>query len=55
MAQASNTAPAGVRPTSLGSVTAESLTCWIGAELKNVSLPMRRATPTCSPKSAACC
>ena len=38
MAQASNTAPAGVRPTSLGSVTAESLTCWIGAELKNVSL-----------------
>jgi taurine dioxygenase len=30
--------PAAVRPTSLGSLRAEQLTCWIGAELKNVSL-----------------
>ncbi|HEY1926948.1 MAG TPA: TauD/TfdA family dioxygenase [Caulobacteraceae bacterium] len=38
MAQVIETAPASVRPTSLGSVVVEPLTCWIGAELKNVSL-----------------
>jgi taurine dioxygenase len=38
MAQASKTAPAAVRPTSLGSLKVQQLTCWIGAELKNVSL-----------------
>ena len=31
-------APAVVRSTSLGSLKAEPLTCWIGAELTNVSL-----------------
>jgi taurine dioxygenase len=38
MAQVIETAPASVRPTSLGSLAVEPLTCWIGAELKNVSL-----------------
>ena len=38
MAQASKTATAAVRPTSLGSLKVQQLTCWIGAELKNVSL-----------------
>src|ERR1700751_2278450 len=38
MAQVPKTAPAAVRPTSLGSLAVEPLTCWIGAELKNVSL-----------------
>ena len=38
MAQAPNTATAAVRPTSLGSLAVEPLTCWIGAELKKVSL-----------------
>jgi taurine dioxygenase len=38
MAQAPKTAPSAVRPTSLGSPTATPLTCWIGAEVKNVSL-----------------
>ncbi len=32
------TAPAAVRPTSLGSLKVEPLTCWIGAQLENVSL-----------------
>jgi taurine dioxygenase len=38
MTQAHKSAPAAVRPTSLGSLKAEPLTCWIGAELTNVSL-----------------
>ncbi|HEY1448989.1 MAG TPA: TauD/TfdA family dioxygenase [Caulobacteraceae bacterium] len=38
MTQAANATPAVVRPTSLGSPAVEPLTCWIGAELKNVSL-----------------
>ena len=38
MAQDTGTTPAVVRPTSLGTVQAEPLTCWIGAELRNVAL-----------------
>jgi taurine dioxygenase len=38
MTQTINAAPYAVRPTSLGSLEAEPLTCWIGAELRNVSL-----------------
>jgi taurine dioxygenase len=38
MAQVPETAPATVRATSLGSPKVEQLTCWIGAELRNVSL-----------------
>jgi taurine dioxygenase len=38
MTEASEVAPATVRQGALGSVRAEPLTCWIGAELKNVSL-----------------
>jgi taurine dioxygenase len=38
MAQLAKGAPAVVRRSSLGSLKAEHLTCWIGSELKNVSL-----------------
>jgi taurine dioxygenase len=38
MQTTSRTAPAKVKASSLGSVQARKLTCWIGAELNNVSL-----------------
>jgi taurine dioxygenase len=38
MTEAKTGAPAAVRPTSLGSLRVEQLTCWIGALLENVSL-----------------
>jgi len=38
MAQQSEAPPAAIRPSSLGSLEVRPLACWIGAELKNVSL-----------------
>jgi taurine dioxygenase len=38
MTNLTTSAPAAVRPTSLGSLKVERLTCWIGAQLEGVSL-----------------